>query len=386
MPPARIVVIGAGVTGLTTALLLSRNTDFKVIVAAKHMPGDYDIEYASPWAGANWEPYASIRSRERFPAHALGSLSHDGTAQARWEADSWPELSRLARNVPEAGLHFQDKYLLVRDKDSETLGKVWQGPQHAVANWISQVAPNYRHLTSPHDLRDGMFDQGRAFTTVCINVPMYLSWLVGQLRAAGVELRRAVLHHIVDAESLAPQSDSPLVVVNCTGLGALQLGGVEDATMYPARGQIVVVRNSLQGKMYSTSGTDGPPDDACYAMERAAGGGTVLGGCYQKGSWDSKPDMELSKRIMERAVKLAPQLTDGKGVQALDVIRHVVGLRPVREGGTRVEREVIEKDGRKVGVVHSYGHGGFGYQSSYGCAAEVVGLVSQTVVEEGQLY
>lgn len=46
---AKIVVIGAGVSGLTTALLLSRRHNVTVI--AKHMPGDYDFEYASPWAG-----------------------------------------------------------------------------------------------------------------------------------------------------------------------------------------------------------------------------------------------------------------------------------------------------------------------------------------------
>lgn len=46
----------AGVTGLTTALLLSKNHVYKITVAAKHMPGDYDIEYASPWAGANYLP------------------------------------------------------------------------------------------------------------------------------------------------------------------------------------------------------------------------------------------------------------------------------------------------------------------------------------------
>jgi D-amino-acid oxidase len=37
------------VAGLTTAFLLSKNTKYKILVAAKHMPGDYDIEYASPW-------------------------------------------------------------------------------------------------------------------------------------------------------------------------------------------------------------------------------------------------------------------------------------------------------------------------------------------------
>ena len=47
--------VRAGVIGLTTALLLSRE-GYSVTVAAKHMPGDYDIEYASPWAGANYVP------------------------------------------------------------------------------------------------------------------------------------------------------------------------------------------------------------------------------------------------------------------------------------------------------------------------------------------
>jgi len=47
----------AGVIGLTTALLLADNPKYSITVVAKHMPGDYDIEYASPWAGANYLPY-----------------------------------------------------------------------------------------------------------------------------------------------------------------------------------------------------------------------------------------------------------------------------------------------------------------------------------------
>ncbi len=47
----------AGVTGLTTALLLSKNPKYRITVAAKYMPGDYNAaEYASPWAGANYLP------------------------------------------------------------------------------------------------------------------------------------------------------------------------------------------------------------------------------------------------------------------------------------------------------------------------------------------
>ncbi len=76
---------------------------------------------------------------------------------------------------------------------------------------------------------------------------------------------------------------------------------------------------------------------------------------------------------MERAVALCPQLTGGAGIEQLSIIRHGVGLRPGREGGTRIEGERI--DG--LPVVHSYGHGGGGYQSSYGCAEEVVRLVEE---------
>ena len=52
----------AGVIGLTTALLLSEDATKRITVVAKHMPGDYDIEYASPWVRCN--SYMSIPSRE----------------------------------------------------------------------------------------------------------------------------------------------------------------------------------------------------------------------------------------------------------------------------------------------------------------------------------
>lgn len=164
------------------------------------------------------------------------------------------------------------------------------------------------------------------------------------------------------------------VIVNCTGLMASKLGGVKDTRVIPARGQIVVVRNDA-GKMLNLSGTDDGEDEACYIMTRAAGGGTILGGCYQKGNCDSQVDPNLAVRIMKRAVAICPALTGGKGIEHLDVVRHGVGLRPVREGGTRVERERIEG----MEVVHNYGAGGAGYQNSYGCAGAAVQLIIQAL-------
>lgn len=78
---------------------------------------------------------------------------------------------------------------------------------------------------------------------------------------------------------------------------------------------------------------------------------------------------------MRRCLDLCPQLTGGRGIEALDVIRHNVGLRPLREEGPRVEREKIDD----VWVVHQYGHGGYGYQASYGSAYEALKLVEEAI-------
>lgn len=161
---------------------------------------------------------------------------------------------------------------------------------------------------------------------------------------------------------------------------ASRLGGVEDKAVVPARGQIVVVRND-SGKMMDISGTDDGSDEACYVMTRAAGGGTILGGSYQLGNWESQADPKLAVRIMNRAVRLCPTLTDGKGPEHLDIIRHGVGLRPVRHGGTRIEKERI--DG--TWVVHNYGAGGAGYQSSYGCAEAATALVDEALGTQAKL-
>jgi len=148
----------------------------------------------------------------------------------------------------------------------------------------------------------------------------------------------------------------------------------------PARGQVVVVRNKAS-KMLDASGTDDGDGEACSVMTRAAGGGTILGGCYQKGNWESQVDPSLAVRIMKRAVTVCPVLTGGKRIEHLDIVRHSVGLRPVRDGGMRIEKERIGD----IWVVHNYGAGGAGYQSSYGCAQAAVDLIDEVFEKRAML-
>lgn len=214
-----------------------------------------------------------------------------------------------------------------------------------------------------------------------------MPWLVSQCLKNRVIFRRGIAKHITDAAYLHHSGNKADLIVNCTGLSSLFLGGVEDKNLYPARGQIVLVRNDPADVMASVSGTDDGPGEATYIMHRAAGGGCILGGCLQKDSWDSAVDPNLAIRIMKRAVDLCPALVpEGKGIEALSIIRHGVGLRPMRHGGIRVDKDSIEgPDGKTVKVVHSFGHGGYGYQTSYGCTKAVVKLVEESLQEKARL-
>ena len=53
----KVHVVGAGVVGLTTALLLQIK-GYDVTILAKHFPGDKSADYTSPWAGARWKTMA----------------------------------------------------------------------------------------------------------------------------------------------------------------------------------------------------------------------------------------------------------------------------------------------------------------------------------------
>lgn len=80
-------------------------------------------------------------------------------------------------------------------------------------------------------------------------------------------MRREFAHicHAADAHHSGKKAD---LVVNCTGLSARTLGGVEDAEMIPIRGQTVLVRNETRGLMFCDDNIHKEP---IYIMHRAAG-------------------------------------------------------------------------------------------------------------------
>ena len=69
--PVTVVILGAGVIGMTIAHIISGSSDpsnaYEITIIARDMPEDVDSQgWASPWAGANWSQMDMGGSDERI--------------------------------------------------------------------------------------------------------------------------------------------------------------------------------------------------------------------------------------------------------------------------------------------------------------------------------
>lgn len=141
---------------------------------------------------------------------------------------------------------------------------------------------DFNYLTA-NELPEGV-KSAVGFTTICINVPKHLKYLLSKFLAAGGELVKARLatdkglrEALRSAASLAKsqQSHDRLVFVNASGLGAKEL--VPDDAMFPVRGQTVLVKG--EAKCAKTM------DEDRYVIPRPGSGTTILGGTREVGNW-----------------------------------------------------------------------------------------------------
>lgn len=115
-----------------------------------------------------------------------------------------------------------------------------------------------------------------------------------------------------------------------------------------------------------------------FLVPRGFNGGTIVGGTKQPHDWSIQPLATTREQLLSAAAKMYPPILNQDG--GFDVITDVVGRRPTREGGIRLEVEqvAVGKNGDRDGmgkVVHAYGVGGMGYELSWGVAERVVEMV-----------
>lgn len=315
-----VIVIGAGVSGLTTSVCLAE-AGLTVRVLAKEPPHDT----TSAAAGASWGPYLVEDPR------VLG-----------WSGVTRERLESIARAEPESG---------VRLVDGVEAAQYHMDPP----SWARAVA-GFR-FCEPKELPPG-YVSGWRYTIPIVDMPRYLEYLVRRLQAAGSGIEMVAVEALDDVASQAR------AIVNCAGMGAREL--VPDADMSPMRGQVVVVENPGINWFFQDYAKG---DDFTYFLPHRDH--VVLGGNAVSGSdnptYDPDQDRDIAEAIIGRCVGIEPRLRGAR------VLAHRVGLRPTRPQ-VRVERDEVGG----CQVIHNYGHGGSGLTLSWGCAQEVVDHLHQS--------
>jgi D-amino-acid oxidase len=326
---ADVLVVGAGVIGLTTAICVAE-AGLTVTVAAAEPPG----LTTSAAAGALWGP------------HLVGMDDR----VARWSAVTRERLAELA--APRLGATGLGGIVRTARGVAATGNATAEPPEYAAAGTLSRC--------EPADVPDGYVAAWRVSAPL-IAMPAYLDYLAGRLgRAGGTSAFGARFGTLADARDFAPEA---CVIVNCTGYGARDL--VADREVVAIRGQAVVVRNPGLRDFFVGSGAPGWPLTYVFPHEDVV----VLGGTEEAGRDSREPDPATAARIIEACAAIQPELRDAA------VLDHRVGLRPVRPS-VRLETEQAA-DG--VTVVHCYGHGGAGVTLSWGCAEDAAALVLATL-------
>jgi D-amino-acid oxidase len=315
MSSADVLVIGAGVAGLTTAVCLAES-GAGVRVVAKERPE----HTTSAAAGAVWAPYR---------------IGGDQARIDRWSQRSLQVFTALARS-DHAGVRLITSM--------EVSGRPVAPPE-----WAPLVA-GVRACTA--DELPAGYAYGHRFVIPAIDMPMYLTYLLARLEDAGGVLEQETVASFDEVRGTA--------VVNCTGMGAREL--VHDRSLRPVRGQLVVVANP--GVEVGLVEAEDDPDSTELTFLIPHGATLVLGGTAEPDDERSDPDPDTTRAILARCARLDPRLAE------VQILAERVGFRPERP-----EVRVAAERWGDARIWHNYGHGGAGVTLSWGCAEEITANV-----------
>ncbi|KZT08038.1 D-amino-acid oxidase [Laetiporus sulphureus 93-53] len=357
-----IVVLGAGVVGLTTALLIQEKGGYDVTIIAETFPSDpKTIKYCSQWAGGHHVSFANGDPK-------MQKIDSD-TFKVMWE------LSAPGGDAEGCFLRIHETEFFYDGRDAHL-------------DWM----PDFKVLS-----QDALVPEaktGISFTTLTFDGPKYLNYLLSRFLAHGGSIVRASIQHInqlieggvdIFRGRLTPSPVDALVL--CPGLGARTLGGVEDQEMYPVRGQVVLLRAPWVKFGRTASHTE--EGVWTYIIPRRSGE-IVCGGTKLEGDWYPAPRPETTEDILQRCLALCPELAPpevrAQRAPTVDDLRALiievgVGLRPARKSGLRLETVWVSAsiDGRKLPAVLNYGHSGSGFQSSWGSAIIALDLLEEAL-------
>lgn len=310
-----VAVVGAGVIGLSTAIL-ALEAGYSVTMYSDKSP----LETTSTKAAASFKPH---------------QVAYNDLTQKMVET-GWEYFERIVAQYPEtSGVHKQIHW--------ETASA-----QKEQAPYLC-VVEGFDILERPYV--PGGYAFGWRYQTFFIDTSVFLPWLVHRFTAGGGSL--VLLENgFTELEQLAELPSD--VIFNCTGLGAKEL--CHDEAMTPVKGQIVIV--DPQPHMDWSISADG-----FYIYPRKYD--TVLGGTVEWQINHETVETGAVDLILRGNQRILPHLNRDL------VKRTFAGLRPYRTGTIRLESQNVS--GKQI--IHNYGHGGSGYTLCWGSAHLALELV-----------
>ncbi|ORZ28706.1 FAD dependent oxidoreductase [Lobosporangium transversale] len=356
-----VAVIGAGVVGLTTALLLQCN-HYDVTIIASEFPkrGKAHPDYSSAKAGAHWRPVCD---------------EDDARAQEH-DTISYKAFKELAK-YSDSGIKMQDAI------DYYDFNPSGHGRQYP---WWSRVVDGFKQIPSTNP----DFPIAYTYKTAVITPSIYLHFLLQQFKKAGGHVQQRTLSHMMEAAHWVGTKAKPVkIIINCTGVRARYLGGAQDLQCFQTRGQTAVVRASW---IHETVTWISKTGEIMYVIPRS-NGEVVLGGSREAHQNNEAVSPTKTTHILKTIIRRYPKILMPGTSEAyaaspdiltkFDIVDQAVGFRPSRTGGVRVEVEHSRTGaGQYVLIGHNYGHGGAGFQSSWGTAYDLIKAIEKAEQEE----
>lgn len=259
-PPGPVAVIGAGVIGLTTAILLQRL--------------GYDV---TMYAAAAWPHTTSNASAATFyPSHVIAADRVTPQFTATFEAALYRSYHAFQRMTgARYGIRWLDSFALSDEGTTSPPPDIETQVHRKVVGHSSRLLAR-----GEHPFGAARVTQGR---DLVIEPMTYLRALLEDVRMAGGTVRIQRFDTLRDVAKLRERT-----VFNCTGLGARTLVG--DTDLRPARGQLCVLppQPDVDYTLYH-----GP---FYYMVPREDG--IILGGSFELDNEATTSDAETDRTII----------------------------------------------------------------------------------------
>jgi len=310
----KIAIIGAGISGMSTALLLVQKKHRITVYAKAFSPN-----ITSDRAAAFWFPY-HIRNDKR----GIG-----------WCQASYDHYKKLAEQK-DTGISIQQLIKVLR-----------KGVKEEEQVWMDFMPKDSCRIMHSNELSSNIA-KGYDIKVPLIETQIFLPYLQMRLQDSGVEFIKKEIKYF---NELTLDND---IVINCSALGSGNL--CNDKSIIPVKGQVGLLAPKKDLPIYLDN------EKLLYIVPRKDA--IIVGGTYEERIETETTDPLVIERLLNNAYEVFPEL------KLQRVIGSWSGLRPYRPE-VRVEHE------KGTNIIHNYGHGGSGFTLSFGCAEEVAGIVDR---------